>query len=229
MMRLRRGKLCGFGRGGEGKFADQRATEFEDLLGELAIFARIDDIDSGAEDGDGAAAGLDRSLVGDGIDAAGHAADDDESAVGKVLGETLGHAQAVGGGVASADDGDSDLKQDARIATDVEDEWRIVNFGKVLGVELRAHGDQRDSGGLGQLFQLLIGEAERVPEGDGLGAGGGQTGGFEFGERGAEDVFHLGNALEEAADTSGAKLRSAARARAFRDRARRRRRCFRHG
>ena len=55
MMRLRKGKLCGLGPVAEGKFADQGAAQFEDLLGELAVFARIDDIDAGAEDGDGAA------------------------------------------------------------------------------------------------------------------------------------------------------------------------------
>ncbi len=79
------GEIVRIGAGGERKFADQRAAEFEDLLGELAIFARVDDIDAGAEDGDGASAGLHRSLVGDGIDAAGHAADDDQAAVGEVL------------------------------------------------------------------------------------------------------------------------------------------------
>ncbi len=43
-----------------------------------------------------------------------------------------------------------------------------------------------------------------MSEGNGLGTGGRKTGGLEFGERGAEDVFDLGNTLEEAAHTRGA-------------------------
>ncbi len=94
------------------------------------------------------------------------------------------------------------------IAAHVEDERRVVDFGQVGGVELRAEGDQRDAGGFGELFQLLVGETERVSEGDGLGAGSGQAGGFQFSERGAEDSLHLRDALEEAADAGGSQLRS---------------------
>ena len=156
------GEIVRIGAGGERKFADQRAAQFEDLLAELAIFAGIDDIDAGAEDGDGASAGLHGSLVGDGVDAAGHAADDDQAAVGEVLREPLGHAEAVGRGVAGADDGDGGVEQNAGIAAHVEDERRIVDFGQVRGVELRAEGDERDAGDFGELFQLLVGQAERV-------------------------------------------------------------------
>ena len=111
--------------------------------------------------------------------------------------------------MAGADDGNGGLEQDAGVAADVEDQRRIVDFGEVGGIELRAQSNQRDAGRFGELFQLVVGEAKRVSEGDGLGADGGQAGGFQFGERGAEDVFDVGDALEEAADTGGSQLRSA--------------------
>jgi len=69
--------------------------------------------------------------VGDGVDAARHAANDDESAVGKVLREPLGHAESVGSGMAGADDGDGGVEQDAGIAAYVKDQGRVVDFGEV--------------------------------------------------------------------------------------------------
>lgn len=62
-------------------------------------------------------------------------------------------------------------------------------------------------GALAIFFNSFIGEAQGGSERDGLGAGGGQSRGLQLGERGAENIPYLGDALEKAADPSGAKLR----------------------
>ncbi len=196
------------GAGGEGKFADERAAEFEKLLGELAIFARVDDVDSGAEDGDGASARHDGSLVGHGIDAAGEAADDDESTVGKVLGKTLGHAEAVRGGMAGADDGDGGLKQDAGIAAHVEDERGIVDFGKVFGIKTRSPWlTSVTPGTVASFFSSSSARRSELPSAMDWALAAGRPVASSSVSEARKMSSTLGNVLKETADTGGAKLR----------------------
>ena len=129
------------GVGAERKFADQRAAQLQYLLGELAIFARINHVNPGAEDCDGAAARLHRSPVRDRIDAAGHAANNHQAAVHQILRETLRHAETVRRRVARADHRDSHLQQNPRIAPHVKHKRRIVDLSKVRGIKLGAHGN----------------------------------------------------------------------------------------
>jgi hypothetical protein len=79
----------------------------------------------------------------------------------------------------------------------------------MLGIELRAHGDEGDAGRLGEFLELVVSETESVSEGDGLGTGSGESDGFELGERGAENVFYTRDALEKTAHTGWTELGSA--------------------
>ena len=101
----------------------------------------IDDIDAAAEHRDGIAAAGERALVGGGIDAARHAADDGESGVGEVAGEAFGDGEAVGRGTAGADDAEADGLQQFDASAGEEQDGRIEDLAQRLGIARIADGD----------------------------------------------------------------------------------------
>jgi len=76
------------------KFTDDRAA-LQHFFVQLLVFLWVADIDARSEHPDSAAVGIHRSLMPDGVDPAGHSADDDHATRGKVPAETLCHLRAV--------------------------------------------------------------------------------------------------------------------------------------
>ena len=140
------GKILRSGKSSHGKFGDQRAAEGKNLLGQPRVFFGIDHIDAGAKYRDGFALGGDRAAMAGGIDAARHAADNDQSLRGQIAGQPLGHARAVGRGMARSDHGDAGLGQHFGIAANIKDQRRVVDFfqpRRIGRVVQREHGHVR--------------------------------------------------------------------------------------
>src|SRR5581483_3020287 len=111
----------------EGVVADQAAL-LHDLLRQLDVLGRVDDVEATGEHGDGAAAGDEGRAVRDGVDAAGEAADDGDAVTREVGREVLGGLAAVGRGAPRADDGDGPLVLGPEVAADVEDGRPVVHL-----------------------------------------------------------------------------------------------------
>src|SRR5439155_17669814 len=78
-----------------GKLAENQAALL-DHAEKTAVRPRIDDIDSGAEDGDGRAAGFERGGVRGGIDPARQPGDDHDAGGNDLSGEVFGRVERVG-------------------------------------------------------------------------------------------------------------------------------------
>ena len=77
------------------ELADQGPALGQDSGGQLGIRRRVDDVDAGAEHGQGHPARLQGSQVGGRVHAEGQAADDHHPGLGQVGGEPLGDCLAV--------------------------------------------------------------------------------------------------------------------------------------
>ncbi len=117
----------------EGKLGDDGAGG-GDAFEEFGVFGREDEVDAGAEDGDGAALGGEGALMGGGVDAAGAAAGDGDADVGELIGEAAGGFEAVAGDLPGADDGDGVFVAVGEGAFDVEDDGRVVDLAEEFGV-----------------------------------------------------------------------------------------------
>ena len=85
----------------------QEALAGGDFFGEFLILRRVEVVEAGPEDGDGAAFGGEGALVGGGVDAAGEAAVDREAGVGELVGEFFRALGRVVAGLPRADDADA--------------------------------------------------------------------------------------------------------------------------
>ena len=102
IMRLRMGKFCGAAKVPSGNSETSAPPRNQNLLGQPGIFFRIQHVHPGSEHGRGLAfAGYCAAMRG-GIDAAGHAAEDDQSPGGEIARQALGHAGAVRRGDAAS-------------------------------------------------------------------------------------------------------------------------------
>ena len=121
-----------------------------------------------------------------GIDAARHATNNDQPLRGEVARQTLGHAGAIGRGVARPNHGDAGLGQHVGIAADAEDQRRIVDFLETRWIRRIFHREQGDvrRGGLGDLFPRQF---RRLACRQRLGRNGLNAGALEFGQGSAED------------------------------------------
>src|SRR5277367_45849 len=99
----------------ERKFADDGAA-LQNFLVEFFVFFGVADVDAGAEDADGAAADGHGALMADGVNAARHAADDDNAASGEVAAEAFRHLRAIESRTAGADDAEAGEVQHLCIA-----------------------------------------------------------------------------------------------------------------
>ncbi len=113
-----------------------------------------------SHDGDGAAAGQ-RARVRGGVDASGHAGDDDKPGACELGREILGDAAAVDRGVAAADQRDGPCGQQGRVALDGDHRRGVIEPGeqrRIVGVpqqqqpgaELRGAFDLENRIGLGR-------------------------------------------------------------------------------
>ncbi len=64
MTRLRMGKFCGAGERSDGKLADQRSTVGQNLLRQLPVLTRVNNIYSGAENSYRFSLGIHRAAMG---------------------------------------------------------------------------------------------------------------------------------------------------------------------
>ena len=126
-MRFRSGKFFGAEVHAQRKFADDRAA-LQHFLVQLLVFLWITDVDACAERSDRAAVGIHRSLMPDGINPAGHSADDDEATRGQVPAKTLRHWRAVEGWPPRPNDAEAGQIQNLRITANVEQDRRVVDL-----------------------------------------------------------------------------------------------------
>ena len=106
----------------------KRSAQGENLLGQTGIFFGIDHVNAGAENRDRFAFCGDGAAMAGRIDTARHATNNDQTLCGEIASQALGHAGAVGRGMARSDHGDARLDQHFRVAAYVKDQRRIVDF-----------------------------------------------------------------------------------------------------
>ncbi|HYS22839.1 MAG TPA: hypothetical protein VER56_02820 [Candidatus Eisenbacteria bacterium] len=109
------------------KFTDDRAT-LQHFLVQLFVFLWITHVDACSEHSDRAAVGIHRSLMPDGINPAGHTADDDQAARGQVPAKTVRHLRSVKSWPARPNDAEAGQIQDLWITANVEQDRRIVDL-----------------------------------------------------------------------------------------------------
>ena len=103
--------------------------------------------------------------------------------------------------MARAHDGNAGSDSTAGVSADIENQRRIVNLLQPCGVSRIVEGDQvyvRRRGAR----DFFVGQINRPPGGQGLRRLHGQSGGFEFSERGLEYAVH---AAEELNQPSGSR------------------------
>ena len=84
----------------------ENGAGFEDLFRKPAVLGRIDDVWSGAEDGDRAAARFKRGAVGRGVHAASQPRDDGNTGLSQLGGDSFGDLPSIGSRPARTDDRD---------------------------------------------------------------------------------------------------------------------------
>ena len=117
------------GRAVKGELGDQSAAG-GNLLEQLRVLWRGDQVDASAENADGAALAAQRALVGGGVNTARATTDDGDAEVGELIGQFAGGFDTVMGGHPRADHGDGVLVLGAQLAFDVEDNGRVVDLAQ---------------------------------------------------------------------------------------------------
>jgi len=97
---------------------------------EPLVRARVDDVDAGAEDGDGDAAGIEGGGVRGGVDAARQAGDHRDAGGDQLRGEVAGGVERVGRGAARADDGDRGQARQGEVAAEEERRRRVGDLAQ---------------------------------------------------------------------------------------------------
>ena len=115
------------GAGSQGELGDQYAA-LGDLRGKLGLGARVDDVDSGAEHGDGRARAAESAAMRRGVDAEREARDDRQAGIAQRARETFGVSAALSGAIAAADYGDCRPLEQIDAAMGVEQRRRIGDF-----------------------------------------------------------------------------------------------------
>src|SRR4051812_35048564 len=108
------------------------------------MFAWINDIDAGSEDGDGSAACAQTAPVGGAVGPPGQAADDQQTATGELVPESPGHLQRVWRRCTRADNRDRRPREDVRPAANPQHGRRIGNRAQKRWVALVVPGDWLD-------------------------------------------------------------------------------------
>src|SRR5260370_10124416 len=128
------------------KFTDDGAA-LQYFFVEFLVFFGIADVNARPENPNGAAMGIHRSLMPYGVDAAGQAADDDQSAGCEVMAEPLGHLCAVKRRATRAHDADAGQVQNLWFASDIKQDRRVVKSLKGVGIILhRSIGEKKARG-----------------------------------------------------------------------------------
>src|SRR3989441_10285224 len=152
----------------QGKFTDDGAA-LQYFFVEFLVFFGIADVNARPENPNGAAMGIHRTLMAHGVDAAGQATDDDQSAGCQVMAEPLGHLRAVKRRATCAHDADTGQVQNLWIASDIKQDRRVVNLQKWLRILRLRPVEQRTACDLSNAPPLLLGALEGLFSYDGLG------------------------------------------------------------
>ena len=137
------GKILRSRKGAHGIFRDDGSAAQQYLFGEVLIFFWIDDVDAGSPHGDSRGLGSERAFVRSRVNAAGHAAQNDELAQGKIAGKHLRHARAIGRGVTSADDGERGPREKGAVPANPQHCGGIVDFAQAVWIFLVSISQQR--------------------------------------------------------------------------------------
>src|SRR5271154_339757 len=117
----------------QGEFADDGAA-FQNFFVELLVFFGVADVDACAEDADGAAIGGHGALMAEGVNTAGHAADNDQPTRGQIAAQLGRHLRAVESGFSCTDDAERWKVEDLRVPAHIEQDGWIVNLKKRLRI-----------------------------------------------------------------------------------------------
>ena len=160
-----------------------------DLLGQLFVLRRVDDVDTRPKHRDGPSAGVQGRPMRYGVDATGQPTDDGDSLPGEVSSQMTGHLATVGRGLALAHHRDGPAVLWQQRAFHEEDWWRVRDVGQQLGVRSVVPGDGLDSRAL-QPRQLLLGLDPAAHGGYGVDDTGVQARGPQFTSPGAPGLLH---------------------------------------
>jgi len=202
-------EVVGVRSGAEGQFGDDGARVGGDAVEEFPVVGRVALGEAAAEDGDGSAAGLDRSFMGCGIDSSGTAGDDRQAGPGQMRGEAVGLLAPVLRAGSRADDGDRVVVGlgGLEAAADVEDWRRVGRLGEEWGVFGGADRHEVDAERFGK-GEFFICEAVGIRDGRGGLAGehvADAFDAFEVGGSGGENGLDAAECLDCALDEDGAE------------------------
>ena len=187
------------GKGVHGKFGDQRASRRQHLLRDPGVFLGINNVHTGAEDGHRLSLGVDGAAMRGRVHAASQAAEDDQAAGGQIACQPFRHSESVGSGMASAHHRDSGLGNRVHIAPHIKNQRRIVDLFELRRIGGIVQADDRNSG-CGDASHFVMCQFHRLAGAERLRRDGLNAGGFEFGQRGLENVAaHRRNARPTAA------------------------------
>ena len=190
------GKFCGAAKVPRGNSEISAPPKRQNLFRQPRVLLGIDDVDAGAEHGDGLAFGRDGAAMAGGIDSAGHPTDNDQSLGRKVAGQTLGHAGSVGRGMARSDDRNAGLRQQFGIPAHIKKKRWIVDFFQPRRVQRVVQSEDVHLG-IGGSGDLLPRQFRRLSRGHGLRRNGLNAGAFQFGQRGAEDCLRRSEMFDQ--------------------------------
>ena len=108
----------------EGIFRNDGPSRSDDAARESAVLGRVEPVERGADDGDGAAAAEEGAFGGFGVDPPRESGNDAPSRLREAVGEGAGLFAAVRGGPPGADDRDARKGQRRGVAGDVERDGR---------------------------------------------------------------------------------------------------------
>jgi hypothetical protein len=166
-MRRTHRKILRGGARAQRKLTDDRAA-LQHFLVQFLVFLWVAYVDACPENPDGGAVGVHRSLMHDGIDPAGHAADDDQSARGQASAKPLRQLRAVKGWPARSQNAEARKIQDLRVAPHVKQYQWIVDLQKCLRILRLGPVQERAPRNLLYARQFLLGALESLLLHDGL-------------------------------------------------------------
>jgi hypothetical protein len=174
--------------GAEGELTQSGAL-FQNSFVEFFVFLGVADVYAGAEPSDGAAVGRQGSVMADGINAASHTTDDDESTGRRDRDRGARPFASRTWLAAGAYDAEAGHIKDIGIAAQVKKYRRIVRSAGAFAVSRLGPVEEAAVGDVAGGSELSFGALEGVFTKDGSSHERGKAAGFKFGERSVEDPF----------------------------------------
>jgi hypothetical protein len=140
--------------------------------------------------------GVDGAAMRGRVHAAGQAAEDDKAAGGQIACQPFRHSESVGSGMASPHHRDSGLGNRVHIAPHIKDQRRIVYLFELRRIGGIVQADDRNPG-CGDASHFVMCQFHRLAGAERLRRDGLNAGGFEFGQRGLENIVHTSKMLDQ--------------------------------